>query len=207
MVVLAGESGNDRRILATLIRAAHPRLASSVTFVEITDQVRLRKKSGAALSEAAGTLVKKARGKAKHKAGTLAGIVIHEDMDECVGPAYDSARREVSAALDRESEGIASVYALAAAEAEAWLLLFPDAFPHYRASWKIPAQYRERDTGRRRTPKEDLMSVLRNPVFRESDGPEVLSRALTEGLLVKPVGFNRSYDDFVSDLARWEAPG
>ncbi|KAB8171134.1 hypothetical protein FH609_000350 [Streptomyces sp. 3MP-14] len=193
-------------MLAALIRAAHPQLAEAVTLTEITDQVRLRKKSGPDLSRAVGALVRKAFGKARLKEGVLAGIVIHEDMDDCVGPSYDSVRRAVSAVLARESDGVSTVYALAAAESEAWLLLFPDAFPLHRPTWRIPKQLQGKDTGRRRNPKEDLMSVLKNPSFRESDGPEVLARGLANGLLDKPNGSNRSYNEFIGDLTRWEIP-
>ncbi|WP_233580542.1 hypothetical protein [Streptomyces triticirhizae] len=127
-------------------------------------------------------------------------------MDDCVGPAYDSVRRAVSSVLARESDGAETVYALAAAESEAWLLLFPDAFPLHRPSWRIPRQLQGKDTGRRKNPKEELGSVLANPSFRESDGPEILARGLANGLLDKPNGSNRSYSEFVGDLTRWRVP-
>lgn len=203
IVVLAGESSNDRRMLAAFIKAAHPDLADSVSLTEITDPVRLRKKSGADLATAANVLVGKARGKARLKAGDFVGIAVHEDMDACPGPAYDTARRAVSAALAKAAGASSSVYALAAAESEAWLLLFPDAFPLFRPSWKLPAQWKGKDTGRRRTPKEDIEAVLTRPHFRESDGPEIVNEALRQGLLDRPDGTNRSYSEFVRDLAAW----
>lgn len=206
VVVLAGESANDRRILAAFIRAAHPDLAATVTLTEITDPVRLRKKSGADLATAAGTLVSKARGKARLKAGEFVGIAVHEDMDACPGPAYDTARKAVSAALAKATGDSSSVYALAAAESEAWLLLFPDAFTLYRSSWKIPATWQGKDSGRRQTPKEDLEGLLTSPRFRESDGPEVVSAALTQGLLAEPKGSNRSYQEFITDISGWKIP-
>ncbi|MGW2083912.1 hypothetical protein [Streptomyces sp. NPDC001880] len=204
--MLAGESANDRRILAAFIRAAHPDLAATVTLTEITDPVRLRKKSGADLATAAGTLVSKARGKARLKAGEFVGIAVHEDMDACPGPAYDTARKAVSAALAKATGDSSSVYALAAAESEAWLLLFPDAFTLYRSSWKIPATWQGKDSGRRQTPKEDLEGLLTSPRFRESDGPEVVSAALTQGLLAEPKGSNRSYQEFITDISGWKIP-
>ncbi len=203
IVVLAGESSNDRRMLATFIKAAHPDLAAAVSLTEITDPVRLRKKTGVDLATAANVLVGKARGKAKLKAGDFVGIAVHEDMDACPGPAYDTARRAVSAALAKASGTSSSVYALAAAESEAWLLLFPDAFSLFRPSWKIPAQWKGKDTGRRRTPKEDIEAVLTRPRFRESDGPEIARMALDQGLLHRPDGANRSYSEFVRDLTAW----
>lgn len=206
VVVLAGESANDRRMLAAFIKAAHPDLASAVTLTEITDPVRLRKKSGPDLAMAASTLVSKARGKARLKAGDFVGIAVHEDMDSCPGPAYDAARKAVSAALGKAAGTASSVYALAAAESEAWLLLFPKAFTLHRSSWKIPATWKGKDSGRRRTPKEDLEGLLTSPRFRESDGPEIVSAALAQGLLDKPEGSNRSYQEFITDIRGWEAP-
>ncbi|MFD5201447.1 hypothetical protein ACFWM7_15130 [Streptomyces sp. NPDC058375] len=206
IVVLAGESANDRRMLAAFIKAAHPALAAAVTLTEITDPVRLRKKSGAELATAAGTLVSKARGKARLKAGEFVGIAVHEDMDACPGPAYDAARRAVSAALGKAVGDSSSVYALAAAESEAWLLLFPEAFTLHRASWRIPATWKGKDSGRRQTPKEDLEGILTSPRFRESDGPEIASAALAHGLLTEPKGSNRSYQEFLADIRDWQVP-
>ncbi|MEW1721013.1 hypothetical protein [Streptomyces sp. NPDC093109] len=190
-------------MLASFIRAAHPGLAETVSLTEISDPVRLRRKSGAELETAARILVRKAQGKARLKAGEFVGIVVHEDMDACPGPAYDTARRAVSSALAKAAPSAKSVYALAAAESEAWLLLFPDAFPLHRPSWKIPPQWRGRDTGRRRTPKEDLEAQFTSPRFRESDCPEIASKALTQGLLDTPQGTNRSYNEFIEDLTSW----
>ncbi|MEU5368224.1 hypothetical protein ABZ362_04380 [Streptomyces sp. NPDC005951] len=206
IVVLAGESANDRRMLAAFIKAAHPALAAAVTLTEITDPVRLRKKSGAELTTAAGALVSKARGKARLKAGEFVGIAVHEDMDACPGPAYDAARRAVSTALGKAVGDSSSVYALAAAESEAWLLLFPEAFTLHRASWKIPTTWQGKDSGRRQTPKEDLEGLLTSPRFRESDGPEIVSAALAHGLLTEPKGANRSYQEFVADIRDWQVP-
>ncbi|MEV8549422.1 hypothetical protein AB0L04_06235 [Streptomyces glaucescens] len=39
------------------------------------------------------------------------------------------------------------------------------------------------------------------PVFRESDGPKVAREALEHRLIPSPRGTNRSYADFVGDLA------
>ena len=207
IIVLAGESSNDRRLLASFIRANHPELLATATMTEITDQVRLRKKTGPELAHAADTLVRKARGKAKLKSGPFVGIAVHEDMDAPTGPDYTAVRQAVSAALCRAATPSSAVYALAASESEAWLLLFPDAFPLHRPAWRVPAQWRGRDTGRRSKPKEDLEAEFRHPPFRESDGPEIVKKALDQGMLTAPCGTNRSYSDFIADLAAWPVPG
>ncbi|RKN60736.1 hypothetical protein D7231_33250 [Streptomyces klenkii] len=193
-------------MLAAFIKANHPKLASAVSLTEITDPVRLRKKSGADLATAASILVRKAQGKARLKRGEFIGIAIHEDMDTPPGPAYDAARRAVSGAIAKAAGSCSSVYALAAAESEAWLLLFPKAFTLHRPAWQFPAQWQGKDTGRRLSPKEDLQAEFTSPRYRESDGPEIVRKALSHGMLTKPSGTNRSYSEFVTDLAKWPVP-
>jgi hypothetical protein len=116
---------------------------------------------------------------------------------------YAAARKRVTAALDQRCGALESALALAAWESEAWLLLFPDAFPQVRRRWKVPAKLRAKDCGRLKEPKEELKRNLGSPQFRESDGPEIARAALQHGLLASPVGTNQSYDDFLDDLDAW----
>ncbi len=79
----------------------------------------------------------------------------------------------------------------------------PRRVPSLPALMELPAQWKGKDTGRRRTPKEDIEAVLARPHFRESDGPEIVNEALRQGLLDRPDGSNRSYSEFVRDLTAW----
>lgn len=203
VIVLAGEDQNDCEILAALIRAHRPDLADAARLVRVNDPVRLRKKSGPELAAAVKTLIGKARAKAVQQQATLHGVVVHEDLDGVTDHHYDRARKTVADALHRHSGASESALALAAWESEAWLLLFPRAFPHVRRRWTVPARLRGKDTGRVRSPKEELKHHLGNPEFRESDGPLVARAALDQDLLSAPEGTNRSYDDFLADLDRW----
>lgn len=134
----------------------------------------------------------------------LIGIVVHEDLDGYTDAEYVRIRAGVAAALSRESP-CDSALALAAWESEAWLLLFPDAFPAVRPNWKVPAQLRGRDTGALTSPKEELKRRLGAPSFRESDGPKVAEKARSLGLLASgPTGRNRSYEDFVQEISAWD---
>src|SRR5690606_16939457 len=67
-------------------------------------------------------------------------------------------------------------YVLAVEEMEAWLLLFPDALSDLVGSWKLPAKYRGKDTGRLTDPKGILMREVSKGGrrYRESDAPAVL---------------------------------
>lgn len=203
VVVMAGEDQNDCEILAALIRARRPDIATAAKLVRVNDPVRLRKKTGPDLSAAVKTLVGKARAKALQQRAELYGIVVHEDLDGVTDSRYTAVRKRVSAALNQHCGSLESGLALAAWESEAWLLLFPGAFPHVRPRWKVPAKLRAKDSGRIKEPKEELRRNLGSPQFRESDGPRIARAALEHGLLVSPVGTNRSYDDFLADLDGW----
>ncbi|KUL22253.1 hypothetical protein [Streptomyces regalis] len=201
--MLAGEDQNDCQILAELIRAHRPDLSDTAKLVRINDPVRLRRKSGTQLAAAVQTLAGKARAKALRERADLLGFVVHEDLDGYADAGYDRIRKALADELARQCPEFRTALALAAWESESWLLLFPDAFPHVRPRWKVPAKLLDKDTGRIRDAKEELKRGLGLPVFRESDGPAVARAALTRRLIPSPRGGNRSYDDFVGDLAGW----
>ncbi|MFJ2226011.1 hypothetical protein [Streptomyces halstedii] len=54
-----------------------------------------------------------------------------------------------------------------------------------------------------RDPKETSKNNLGSPTFRENDGALIAKAAYERGLLAKPQGQNRSYDDFVAELTTW----
>ncbi|MFF4690137.1 hypothetical protein [Streptomyces sp. NPDC001307] len=203
VIVLAGEDQNDCQILAELIRAHRPDLNETARLVRINDPVRLRRKSGAELAAAVKTLAGKARAKALRERADLLGFVVHEDLDGYADAGYDRIRKALADELARQCPQFRTALALAAWESESWLLLFPNAFPHVRPRWKVPARLLDKDTGRIRDAKEELKRGLGLPVFRESDGPAVARKALEHRLIPSPRGSNRSYADFVGDLARW----
>ncbi|MDI3389103.1 hypothetical protein QIS99_23320 [Streptomyces sp. B-S-A8] len=201
MIVLAGEDENDCKILAEVVRAHHPGLGDA-KIVRINDPVRLKKKTGGDLESSVRSLVGKAKGKALQQRGRLVAFAVHEDLDGYTDDRYRSVRRTVTAELNRQCPAD-SAYALAAWESEGWLLLFPDAFPHVRPKWKIPAQLRGKNTGLIDDPKGKLRHTLKSPPFRESDGPLIAQEAAKRGLLTAPVGQNRSHADFLADLGNW----
>lgn len=204
VIVLAGEDSNDCRIVAEIIKQHHPDL-SGARLVEISDKTRLKTATGPELAARIRTIIGKAKGRVLRAKGPLVGLVIHEDLDGYPDAEYTRIRANVAGALSRESP-CNSALALAAWESEAWLLLFPDAFPAVRPNWKVPAQFQGRDTGTLKNPKEELKRRLGSPAFRESDGPKVAEQARSLALLASgPTGTNRSYKDFVHELGQWSA--
>ncbi|SEC94802.1 hypothetical protein SAMN05216483_2744 [Streptomyces sp. 2131.1] len=201
--MFAGEDRNDCDILAALIRAHRPDIADAAKLVRINDPVRLRRKSGPKLAAAVEVLVGKARAKARQQRAELHGFVVHEDLDGYTNADYKQVRGTLAAELARQCPGFRTAFALAAWETEGWLLLFPEAFPHVHPRWKVPAHLLDKDTGRVKNAKEELRRGLGLPLFRESDGPSVAREAQRHGLIPSPRGTNRSYEDFVGDLADW----
>ncbi|GLP66694.1 hypothetical protein TUSST3_33150 [Streptomyces sp. TUS-ST3] len=202
VIVLAGEDTNDCRIVAEIIKQHHPDLGNA-RLVEIGDKTRLKTATGPDLTARVRTIIGKARARALRAKGPLVGLVVHEDLDGYTDGQYTRVRANVAGALSREAP-CNSALALAAWESEAWLLLFPDAFPAVRPNWKVPAQLQGRDTGTIKSPKEDLKRKLGSPAFRECEGPKVAEQARSLGLLASgPTGTNRSYKDFVHELGQW----
>lgn len=202
MIVIAGEDANDRKALEVLVREHRPTLKSEL--VHINDPVRIKTATGTNLTKRIRTVVNKARGRAVRDGARLSGIIVHEDLDAPTGPNYAAVRRRIAGALAEHSP-CGSVLALAAEETEAWLLLFPDAFPRVHRGWRIPSQLRGKNTGTVKDPKELLQKRLGSPVYRESEGPGIMREAHRAGLLDRPVGTNQSYTDFVADLGRLTA--
>lgn len=207
VIVVAGEHTNDRTVVARLIRELCPGLPSEIA--EIRDDVRLKQATGANLTARVRTLVRKANAKATSRQAELAGLVVHEDLDGVTDGRYATVRRTLAEALSSSSP-CPTALALAAWETEAWLLLFPDAFPRVHPGWRLPAALTGRDTGMIASPKEALQRRLGTPRFREDDGVRVISAACELGLVAEAGrirGGNRSYRDFVAELDQWSGPG
>ncbi|MEU6206190.1 hypothetical protein ABZ814_21710 [Micromonospora musae] len=197
--MLAGEDSNDRKSLRILLEEFCPQMRGRL--VEINDKVRLRDATQGTLSARVDVLAKKARARASRENAELACVFVHEDLDRIDGEMYITVRDRVQKALI-DALGSAH-YVLSVEEMEAWLLLFPDALAGMVSSWKVPAQYRNRDTGSIADPKKVLMrSVSKSGrPYRESDAPAVFGKAVALGCVHKPVGTNRSWNQLRTDAS------
>ncbi|MEV6151089.1 hypothetical protein AB0L53_12195 [Nonomuraea sp. NPDC052129] len=177
-----------------------PQMAGRI--VEINDKVRLHQASDANLAARAETLASKVRARAVRDDTSVACVFVHEDLDNTDSDAYPIIRERVQKALESALGNVH--YALAVSEIEAWLLLFPDALSAIAASWSLPAKHKGKDTGRLPDPKKILMNEVSGAGrrYRESDAPEILDRAAKLGVLDRPVGRNRSFDQIRVDVAR-----
>ncbi|WP_053650632.1 hypothetical protein [Streptomyces sp. XY431] len=202
MVVVVGESVNDREVLIELTRARlGTATAGDYTFVQDKSVHALRDASGAGLDFRVGKIVSLAKAHAARQRGTLAGLLVHFDLDQQIGPQYDQIRSRVATAF-RSGTAARVALALAAVETESWLLLYPDAFTAVHAGWKVPQQQRGKNTALSPDdPKRMLQRELGKPVYRESDSPAVIRKAMA--LDLQPLGSNRSHHDFLTDLTDW----
>ncbi|MEV6980479.1 hypothetical protein AB0M95_04360 [Sphaerisporangium sp. NPDC051017] len=200
VVVLAGEDRTDRLALRVLLEEFCPDMRGRI--VEINDKVRLHQATGATLTARAETLASKVRARAVRDDTSVACVFVHEDLDKADSDDYPVIRERVQKAL--EAALGAAHYALSVSEIEAWLLLFPDALSALASSWSVPAKHRGKDTGRLPDPKKILMNEVSGSGrrYRESDAPDVLAQAVKLGLLAKPVGRNRSFDQMRTDAVQ-----
>ncbi|MFI0406311.1 hypothetical protein [Actinomadura sp. 3N508] len=168
--------------------------------VEVNEPVRLLKVPAARLPQRISDLARLVRARAVAEGAELACVFVHEDLDGTDGDAYPEIHHRVQEALRAELGNVH--YVLAVEEMEAWLLLFPDALSDLVGSWKVPAKYRGKDTGRLADPKGILMREVSKGGrrYRESDAPAVLEKAITLELLRDPVGSNRSWTRFGTDI-------
>ncbi|MFD5463199.1 hypothetical protein ACFWIQ_10300 [Kitasatospora sp. NPDC127059] len=139
----------------------------------------------------------------KHDA-QLFGIVIHVDMDGVTNSAYEKTRDGLCGELQRAFTKCNSALALAASEMEAWLMLFPDAFPKTKSSWKLNPKDARRDLGMIADAKKHLETQLRTPQYEEKHAPSIMEQAAKHKLVTPhPAARNSSYTAFVKELDAW----
>lgn len=200
LVAVAGEDQHDRDLLTELLAAMLP---GAPKIVPVRGNVALKDATGANLSSRVSKLVQIANGFAAREQRPLGGLVVHFDLDDFVGPHYELVRKRVAEELQQRADCSTAV-ALAAWETEGWLLLFPDAFPRVHRGWKVPRQLRGKDHGQTRDAKEVLQRQLGSPRYREADSVALIRAAVSGGEApFHPQGGNRSYRDFLDDVATW----
>ncbi|REH24203.1 hypothetical protein SAMN05428941_6102 [Streptomyces sp. 2114.2] len=197
VIVVAGEGDFDRKVLWHLIRAFRP----DTKIVNIKDKTSLRE-ADKELTPRIDRLRKLAQ--AASVRSELAGIVVHVDLDLVNAEEYEKVRRRISAEL-RKNFACPSAVALAAFEMEAWLMQFPAAFAKVNNGWILKAKYQKGcDLTKIHKPKERLKEHAWTPPYLESDAPRIMEKAFgKDGKLMQPDGKNRSYEEFITELAGW----
>ncbi|MDX2524093.1 hypothetical protein [Streptomyces europaeiscabiei] len=202
--MVAGEDPNDCKVLQHLIPALYPGSCPEVKFMR--KPVRLAR-AQATLSPRLQEIRRFAQGLADK--ARLAGVVIHVDFDAVADEKYDSVRRRITEEMRGAfKECCPSALALSAYEMEAWLMLFPEAFPKVKPGWQLKEAERRRDLGQIMKAKEHLTKSLGKPPYSESHAPKIMEEAVKGGhVTARPTGNNRSFRDFADELADWKKAG
>ncbi|WP_229403330.1 hypothetical protein [Micromonospora okii] len=198
VVVLVGEDSNDRKCLRILLEEFCPQLRGQL--VEVKDPARLRSAKGT-LDSRVDALARLVRARAAREDADLACVFVQEDLDDSDGAEYLEKRDRVQMALEQRFR--TAHYVLSTAEVEAWLLLFPDALAETVSSWRVPRQFRNRDTGTLSDPKHIMKHAVSGPArrYKETDAPDVFAKAIALGCLDQPGGTNRSWNQFRTDVS------
>lgn len=200
VIVVAGESDNDRAVLQHLIPALYPRCPKVVA---INDKIKLAP-ALLQLSPRVETLRDSALRMAAGCDAELVGVVVHADLDEVSNQRYEQVRERITTQL-RKTLPCHSALALSAVEMESWLMLFPDAFPKVRRGWAMRPEDRRKDLTMLANPKEHLKRHLGKPPYRESDSPKIMAEAVKlRQVSARPPGNNKSFRDFADQLAAWK---
>ena len=199
IVVVAGESANDREVLRCFLEELCPEMNGRIVF--LNDKVPLRDAGEENLKKRVARFAAQVRARAARERASIAAVFVHEDLDEVDSGRYDLVHRRVQRALARELEY--AYYILAVWEIEAWLLLFPEEVAAFATKWQVPSGRRGRDTGRFQDPKRIFKEEISRAgtTYRESDAPAIANRIVAHNALSSQSGSNRSYEAFRSDAA------
>ncbi|MGW5582995.1 hypothetical protein [Streptomyces sp. NPDC003857] len=201
VIVVAGEDPYDCEVLQHLIPELYPGSCPEVRFMR--KPVRLAR-AQATLSPRLQEIKRFAQGRADP--AKLAGVVIHVDFDAVTDENYDKVRRRITEEMRATFKGCCpSALALAAWEMEAWLMLFPEAFPKVNPGWQLKEAERRRDLGQITKAKEHLVKCLGKPPYSVSHAPKIMKEAVKgRHVSARPSGNNRSFRDFADELAAWK---
>ncbi len=198
MVLVFGESRNDRRAVAQLIKALCPALQGRVRVRPYPMSLQ-REASAHAVS---GWMERISRAVASHGEAVIC-VFVHRDAD---GPDPDGQLQKATENVLRTADIPGAHAVVPVEEIEAWWMLFPDATERLRRSWRGMLQRANRDWDTVRNPKEELKRLTRRGdrrhAYSEADSPSVarhVAAAIADG--TTPVGRSRSYERFVAAVS------
>lgn len=205
VVLVFGESDNDRRAIAALIRALCP---GAVVRVIPRPLVLLKNARPSTVPHVADRLAAVAR--AEDVRNSVRCVFAHEDADD-VEPAHRAVARRIEAAL-RAAGTPGTVHAVVPAwELETWWFLWPDVVGDCYPSWSepdvgtSPGQIRDAKKKLARAVRPSGMSRqqrTRFPEYRESDSIKIAEAIETAGRADAPArAVSESFDRFRDDVA------
>lgn len=205
IILVFGESENDREAIKNLIKAINPKIdivkcIRKPPILQSKAEINYQKRIDNA--ERIKSLVK-----AESIKSRVIAVVAHEDCDQ-VEPAHTPKVKLVEKGL--KNVGVPNpIAACPAFEIEAWWLLWPEAIRKVRSCWrKIPKK--PNHVGKIENAKEYLQRELRPktgnrtscPEFKESDGIAISKIVLTEKMIDTRDGKSDSFDYFESRILK-----
>jgi hypothetical protein len=205
LILIYGESENDTRAIASLIRGIAPGI-DAIPTPRRQPMVLIR---DAQLGQAMDRAQRIADAVAAESAiADVVCVFAHEDCDD-FEPAHEGIADKIESHLRRcgcDGHAVAPAW-----ELEAWWFLFPAAVSDVNRSWDSLEGYRGREIGKIRNAKEELQSALRSSfsppqrkrirTYRESDAPLVAHQIAILGLAHAPNAVSASYSRFVASVA------
>jgi hypothetical protein len=209
VILIFGESDNDRAALQELFRAFRPDL-EKIRVRPRRQPLVLMKKDNLPETRRKTTDSIAALVRAEAVSMTVKAVIAHTDCD-AIEPAHESLAETIEAEL--EAGGVPNpIAAIPAWEIEAWWMLFPAAIAATRPCW-AKVDYANRHVGSIANAKEVLRRDLRPkssrardtcPDFAESDGIRIALKIREMSLQGQPCGKSGSFERFarkIRDLA------
>lgn len=201
VILVFGESNNDRAALVELFRALRPDL-TSVSVETRREPLILMKDENRPSTRRKTTDRIAALVRAEAVTRHVAAVIAHEDCDD-TEPAHVTLAATIEAELT--SAGVPHpIAATPAWEIETWWMLFPDALQATRPCWAT-FDHASRDVGRIQHAKEELRRQLRPttaharsrcPDYAESDGIKIAAAIRSRNLIDQERGNAASLAEF-----------
>lgn len=200
-VLVFGEDDHDRQAFVDLVQALVPTAPKAEK--RRKPLVLIRGRAAAEQRTAADQLARVIKAdQVRHR---VRAVIAHEDCD-AVEPAHVELARHTERLIEATSD-VPGVAPAPAWEFEAWLYQRPRAVAAWRPTW-TPLT-RTGNVGKLTNAKEKLRRDLRPggrgrrpPDYTESDGPEIVKKAIELGELEAPAARvqSKSYERFVARL-------
>lgn len=197
--MIFGESDNDARAIAELIRALRP--AGPVPVAMRSPPVYMKDADLTKAYDNADDIATAVELAALER--DVVAVFVHQDCD-AIEPAHVALAARIEEVL--VAAGVDAGRAVTPAwEIEAWWLLWPDAVAATRTSWRRPDDWVGREVGRIPDVKEALRRAIRPregrrdktfPDYRESDSPAIAAKVRELGVIDAPQARSASFDAF-----------
>ncbi|HSZ05085.1 MAG TPA: hypothetical protein VK778_07780 [Solirubrobacteraceae bacterium] len=205
LVMIFGESDNDRKAIATLVRALCPKARTKIARSPL---VLIKNASPSDTPSRADRVAAAVR--AVHARDAVRCVLAHEDAD-ATEPAHESIAERIERTL-RDAGTPGKVHAVVPAwEIEAWWFMWPEVVATCYKRWVEPRA--ATPPGRIENAKERLARAVRPsqltaaerksfPEYRESDSIRIAEAIAAKGAADEPaLGVSGSYDRFRASVA------